>query len=282
MKLDDFLKCKKVRAIRNYGQSLTEGKEYMISSVDYISVSDNDGDRACLDSDLFEPVLDSAENPLQGAELTPEFEVAEPVLADNCQANIQDIGTDILDTNADIKDTPKFKVGDKVYFPRLSNKLCVIGEGQEDDYVDEVNGSKALAEMQSDLDFVYSQRIKSWVWNKIDAACPLIHATPENHALLSQLQPHIKFEAPPKPLTGSDLCFEKLRNGKKLVMCAVSDLSDEKAIKRLKDGDTCIRVIKDCDPAPYHFIDVHGIRHGFAVPLNDETGEPLTESVLDE
>lgn len=58
----------------------------------------------------------SAENPLQGMELTPEFEAVEPVLADNCQVSIQDIGTDILDTNADIKDTPKFKVGDPVYW----------------------------------------------------------------------------------------------------------------------------------------------------------------------
>ena len=88
MNIDDFLKCKKVRAIRNYGESITEGKEYIISSVDYISISDNDGDMACLDSELFEPVLDSAENPLQGVELTPEFEAAEP----------------------------KFKVGDKVYY----------------------------------------------------------------------------------------------------------------------------------------------------------------------
>ena len=82
---------------------------------------------------------------------------------------------------------------------------------------------------------------------------------------------------PPKELKGSDLCFKKLKSGKKLVVCAVSDLSDEKAIERC-----CIRVIKDCDKAPYHFIDTNGIRHGFAVPLNDETGEPLTESVLND
>lgn len=37
-------------------------------------------------------------------------------------------------------------------------------------------------------------------------------------------------------------------------MCAVSDLSDERAIKRLQDGDNYIRIIKDCDPAQYHLL----------------------------
>lgn len=258
MELNDFLKCKKVRCVKAYGDCLTVGKEYSVLNIRMeVEVRDDEGGKYYWESDYFEPVIDdmpkSAENPLQGVELTPEFEAV-----------------------------PKFKVGDPVYFPRLSNKLCVIGEGQEDDYVDEVNGSKALAEMQSDLDFVYDQKTNSWLWDEKDCAPQLLYATPENYALLTQLYPHIEFEQPPKELKGSDLCFEKLRNGKKLVMCAVSDLSDEKAIKRLQDGDYCIRVIKDCDPTPYHFIDTHGIRHGFAVPLNDETGEPLTQAVLDE
>lgn len=45
-------------------------------------------------------MLDSAENPLQDMELTPEFEAVEPIIVDNRQVNIQDTGTDILDTNA--------------------------------------------------------------------------------------------------------------------------------------------------------------------------------------
>lgn len=252
MKLDDFLKVKKVRLLTDGYTNLNKGSEYNLVRLEVV-ISNNAGIEGRYPLDDFEPVLDQVENPLQDMKLTPEFEAV-----------------------------PKFKVGDPVYFPRLSNKLCVIGEGQEDDYVDEVNGSKALAEMQSDLDFVYDQKTNSWLWDEKDCAPQLLYATPENYALLTQLYPHIEFEQPPKELKGSDLCFEKLRNGKKLVMCAVSDLSDEKAIKRLQDGDNCIRVIKDCDPAPYDFIDTHGIRHGFAVPLNDETGEPLTQAVLDE
>lgn len=153
---------------------------------------------------------------------------------------------------------PKFKVGDKVY---------LFGT----DYIEEITKIIGANVYLAGADFDASVSVKE-----------ICHATPENYERLQATFPHIEFEQPPKELKGSDLCFKKLRNGKKLVMCAVSDLSDERAIKRLQDGDNYIRIIKDCDSAKYHFIDVHGIIHGFAVPLNDETGEPLTESVIDE
>lgn len=154
---------------------------------------------------------------------------------------------------------PRFKVGDPVYWGLKSRIFKVFR-------------LMTANVLEVELDDVVTAVHK-------DELCP---ATQENYGKLCSLFERIDFEQPPKPLTGSDLCFEKLRNGKKLVMCAVSDLSDEKAIKRLEDDNGCIRIIKDCDPAPYHFIDTHGIRHGFAVPLNDETGEPLTQVVVDE
>ena len=233
MKLDDFLKCKKVRCIDGVAK-ITTGKVYDVIGLDEtcVHVTDDDGEEACYWYCRFKPVLDSAESPLQEIELTPEFEAL---------------------------DKPKFKVGDPVYWGLKSR-------------IFKIHRFISTNVLEVELDGVFTSVHK-------DELCP---ATLENYGKLCSLFECIDFEAPPKPLTGSDLCFEKLRNGKKLVMCAVSDLSDEKAIKRLQDGDTCIRVIKDCDPTPYHFIDTHGIRHGFAVPLNDETGEPLTQAVLDE
>ena len=230
--LSDFLKCKKVRCVKDYDDCLKVGKEYSVLDIrTEVKVKDDEGAILYWESDYFEPVLDSAENPLQDMELPPEFEA----------------------------EKPKFKVGDKVYIPNIKN-LCTI---RNDGKVITSDGQYYCNLSDShDLCFVL--------------------ATPENHEMLCKLYPHIEFEQPAKELKGSDLCFEKLRNGKKLVMCAVSDLSDEKAIKRLEDGDGCIRIIKDCNPTPYHFIDTHGIRHGFAVPLNDETGEPLTESILND
>ena len=221
MKLDDFLKVKKVRYINLDVTGLTKNKEYELVGVtdrSCIIISDN-GFEVWASMDKLEPVLDSAENPLQDMKLTPEF-----------------------------------KAGDKVYIPNIKN-LCTI---RNDEKVITSDGQYYCNLSDShDLCFVL--------------------ATQENYEMLCKLYPHIEFEVPPKPLSGSDLCFKKLKSGKKLVVCAVSDLSDEKAIERF-----CIRVIKDCGPAPYHFIVTHGIRHGFAVPLDDETGEPLTESVLND
>ena len=88
--LSDFLKVKKVRCVKAYDDCLKIGKEYDVVDISVeIKVKDDEGNF-----------------------LYWKFDHFEPVLADN-GVNTQDIGTDILDTNADIKDTPKFKVGDR-------------------------------------------------------------------------------------------------------------------------------------------------------------------------
>lgn len=88
MKLDKTLNFKKVRCVKGYDDCLEIGKEYEVIDISVeIKVKDDEGNFLYWESDYFEPVLDSAENPLQNIELTPEFEAVEP----------------------------KFKVGDKVY-----------------------------------------------------------------------------------------------------------------------------------------------------------------------
>ena len=88
MKLDKTLNFKKVRCVKGYDDCLEIGKEYEVIDISVeIKVKDDEGNFLYWESDYFEPVLDSAENPLQGVELTPEFEAV----------------------------APKFKVGDKVY-----------------------------------------------------------------------------------------------------------------------------------------------------------------------
>lgn len=248
--LSDFLKVKTVRCVsKNAEDNLTIGKKYKVTHIIFGLQSDNNA-KGFYDFDSFEPVLDSAENPLQNIELTPEFEVVEPT----------------------------FKVGDKVYFPRLSKKLCVIGAGQEDDYVDEINGSKALAEMQSDLDFVYDQKTNSWLWGEKDCAPQLLHATPENHAMLSKLYPHIEFEQPPKELKGSDLCRAMLEKGWKYVPCYVHDGSDDEAINRKH----YVSVKNETPRSGYNFSGTGANDWKYAVPIDPRTGEPLTQAVLDE
>ena len=88
MKLDDFLKVKKVKLVGPSDLHLTKGKHYTVLGVTDRSciVNDDNECEAWADMNYFEPVI-AAENPEQGVELTPEFEAVEPI----------------------------FKVGDKVY-----------------------------------------------------------------------------------------------------------------------------------------------------------------------
>lgn len=171
MKLDKTLNFKKVRCVKAYDDCLKIGKEYDVIDVSVeIKVKDDEGAFLYWESDHFEPVIESAENPIQNAELTPEFEAVEP----------------------------KFKVGDKVYIPNIKN-LCTI---RNDEKVITSDGQYYCNLSDShDLCFVL--------------------ATTENHALLSKLYPHINFEAPPKPLTGSEPLMQRDR-----IIQAVNTLTD--------------------------------------------------------
>lgn len=243
MKLDKTLNFKKVRCVKGYDDCLEIGKEYNVIDISVeIKVKDDEGKFLYWESDHFEPVLDSAENALQGVELTPEFEAVEPVLVDNRQVNIQDIGTDILDTNTDIKDTPKFKVGDKVYYGSEPDVLTILEF--------DVDG---WARMDSWAGFVDSSR--------------LCQATPENYERLQATFPDIEFEQPPKPLSGDALVKAMLAKGIKNVLCLWGN-GDKIIIDRLSYKGGLMST--NCNIV------------GGLTPIDWYTGEPLTEAVLDE
>ena len=155
---------------------------------------------------------------------------------------------------------PKFEVGNKVYF----------------------GFSKNIEEIERFLD----------VWGGIYAKsksgnfCPLktcCHATQENYELLCKLYPHIEFEQPPKELAGSDLCRAIKAKGKKFIICAVSNISEEDAINNYLNGDQEMDVIFEIDDELDHpFVAFWGNLYKFAVPLSEETGEPITESILND
>ena len=92
MKLQDFLKCKKVQCVKGY-DCLTVGKEYSVLDTRIeVKVKDNTGDLCYWESDHFEPVMPESETSADSVDLHPEFEVLDNHVSE-----------------------PKFKVGDKVY-----------------------------------------------------------------------------------------------------------------------------------------------------------------------
>jgi len=213
--LSDFLKVEKVRCVKAYGDCLTVGKEYGVLDIRMeIKVKDDEDEDCYWESDHFEPVLDSAENPLQNIELTPEFKAAEPT----------------------------FKVGDKVYKYGETDVKTVL-EVFEDGYMRISN---------------YPHRVNHEV---------ICHATPENHALLSKPFPAIEFEQPPKPLSGDDIVKAMLKKGIKNVLCLWGN-GDKIIIDRLsyKGGlmSTKCNIV------------------GGLTPIDWYTGEPLTESILND
>ena len=141
---------------------------------------------------LLTDLLKSAENPRQDMKLTPEFEAVEPILVDNRQVNIQDIGTDILDTNADIKDTPKFKVGDRVYVG-LTGRIVQVTVIIDNDVVNVANKNN---------------EVRAWVSN-------ICHANQENYERLQATFPHIKFEQPPTQADIDNEAVDKLARAMK-------------------------------------------------------------------
>ena len=110
MKLDDFLKPKKVRCInRDNRSNLTEGKIYDVVGAAFgrLKIRNDNGDIIWYDMTCFELVIESAETPLQDIELTPEFE------------------TKALE--------PKFKVGDRVYFGTDPDIKTISEVGNDND-----------------------------------------------------------------------------------------------------------------------------------------------------
>lgn len=158
----------------------------------------------------------SAENPLQGMELTPEFEAVEP----------------------------KFKVGDRVY----------TGIDEDIKVIKQVKEKFVVAPSIPFLDTHYP----------ISEVC---HATPENYEMLCKLYPHIKFEAPPKPLSGDDIVKAMLKKGIKNVLCLWGN-GDKIIIDRLDYKGSLMST--NCNIV------------GGLTPIDWYTGEPLTEAVLGE
>ena len=222
MKLDDFLKRKKVRCINSDNRKdLTDDKLYDVvgAACGRLRIHNDNGDELWYGMNCFELVIDSAENPLQDMKLTPEFE-----------------------TEAS---EPKFNAGDKVYVG-LTGKIARVTKIIDDDVVSVANKNN---------------EVRAWVSN-------ICHANPENYERLQATFPGIEFEHPTKPLTGIELAKKLIAKGHNYLV--VDTVIGIRVLTRL-EGNTLI------DSNNVRLDELDDI-----TPLNDETGEPLTESILND
>ena len=192
---------------------------------------------------------------LNGAKSTLKFYIE--IAADDLIALLTDLSKSAETPLQNIELTPEFevveptfKVGDKVYKYGETDLKTVL-EVFEDGYMRISN---------------YPYRVNHEV---------ICHATPENHAMLSKPYPHIKFEAPPKELTGSDLARAMLERGDRRIYGYASDNSDNDP-----HGYEC--VVRDYDVNSGFGVIMSNARYEFFNPCDPRTGEPLTEAVLDE
>jgi len=140
----------------------------------------------------------------------------------------------------------KFKVGDRVYCPMYTGRVCkLVSNGSYDLYPLCISGIQ-------DCFTATGKRLDG------NLTSNLFHATPENHALLSQLYPNVEFEKP--KAVGSDLTRQMLADGAKKVLCWVSDTSDDHAFQ-VKDISVVMHL---CD---FLFFDKDANNWRYAVPI---------------
>lgn len=267
MKLQDFLSTK-AKCIKEldprYFNSWDVGETYDISIT--IQVTDKNNDDICFEPqdflDHFEPVLDEIDTTQNSVDLT-NLSFKNPVMRygelEKTQTAIESClsaaNTDDLHPEFEAlpdKLEPKFKVGDKVYWGLRSR-------------IFKTHRFMSANVLEVELDGGVTSVHK-------DELCP---ATQENYERLQATFPDIEFEAPPKPLTGSDLCRAMLEKGWNCVPCYISDESDYDA-----DNNAFCALIGKFDKCFKEL--ATNYEHEYAVPFDPRTGEPLTEAVLDE
>lgn len=101
----------------------------------------------------------------------------------------------------------------------------------------------------------------------------ICHATQDNYELLCRLYPHIQFELPPSPLTGSDLTKIMFERGDFSVVCKCSNESES-----VTSTHSPLRLIVGYIDGMFH--DNAGFCWAYTTPYDHKTNLPLTDDIL--
>lgn len=253
MELQDFLKFTKVRITDiSSNTDLTLNKIYSINHLDTeakcIQVTDDKGEESYI-YEGFEPVLDESKS-------QDEIDTS----ADSVDA--PHVSSPSNNDAPHVSERPSFKAGQKAYCPWLNEgKLVLLCSYDENRiFADTLKGKQVFNKDGTSIEV------------RRPAQPDLFHATQENYELLSKLMPWVDYEAPPKPLTGSHLARLLCVRGKRRIYGYASndkdmDLTGIEALCRGYNSDGFLLAGL---PVPCKYF----------VPADIDTGEPLTEAVL--
>ena len=152
----------------------------------------------------------------------------------------------------------KFKVGDKVYCPPFGTNILTL--------VESASSNSFLSFAQPNKLITITKDGK--MWDAQGMVSGIVHATPENHALLEQLY-GVEFEKPSVKLTSREIIKAMLARGDKNVCCWVSQ-SDEYPTR-----SSHLAFIGSVDNDV--FIDECDAIWRYATPFNLHTGTEITE-----
>lgn len=155
----------------------------------------------------------------------------------------------------------EFKVGDKVYCPKLSRKVLVPQETVGG------LGSYPLTISINDTHYYFTFDGK---YSSLDEVPSFHHATEENHALLEKLY-GVEFEKPPAKPASKEIIQAMLDRGDKYIACWVSDDNPE---PNEQDRMGLIYKYVEYSKYPYRCEDNSW---KYATPFDIRTRQPITE-----
>lgn len=159
----------------------------------------------------------------------------------------------------------EFKVGDLVYYPDRDTRVFRLSDWEEG-----ITGCPRVCIYLDALGYVCETFRPNGIRDSRDSVPKLIHATPENHALLEQLY-GVEFEKPPAKPTSKEIVQAKLDIEKLPVPCWASNVDEQPS-----SMDKWVFIDKVID-GNYPFVAKDGCRWKYATPIDRTTLKPITE-----
>lgn len=159
----------------------------------------------------------------------------------------------------------EFKVGDLVYFPKMTQKICVLSDGIPKYLTDRPLCIDGLTENGNKRATFYCDGKQSKKHN----GQSIFHATQENHELLSKLYPNVEFEQPPKRKEPKEIIRAMLDYGYHGVPCKTECGRDKYICTGIVEGEFY----------PFQYDNDEDNAYGSGIPYHPKTGLKIVDFI---